>query len=305
MHRLHAIQFVPREPIALRKRIGLGIAKEIIFFIERILQILERFKLQHHVERHRTAKVLIYIGHALADIGIVLEIVDEPIVERYAADAEDRRRRPDQGDRDDRGRLPARQVAEHASDTEFLAEVYERRCAAHQQQCRREKAERHDKGDGDTQTHHPAKVFDRDDVADRERPECRYRRQRRVQTRCELARHRDFHQVFRVQFFADLQQFTVADDEVNGQRDRGDRQQRDEVGRYDRRRLFQKAQNTHRQHNRYASRRYGQQHPARAAEEQVQDDHDQHHHRAAKDDKVVLDELNHVCGDHGYAAEVQ
>ena len=90
MHRPDPVKLVPGEPIAFREGVLLGLVGKQVpvpkVFEEVVRGRLPRLKVEHHVKRRGAAQVLVDVDHALIDVGIVLEVVDEAVVHGQLGD---------------------------------------------------------------------------------------------------------------------------------------------------------------------------------------------------------------------------
>ena len=84
MHRANSVELVAGEPIAFREGVCLGLIREQVAVFQIIKEvvsgILPRLKVENHVKGGGAAQMPVDIDHALVDVGIVLEVVDEAVV---------------------------------------------------------------------------------------------------------------------------------------------------------------------------------------------------------------------------------
>ena len=189
MHPLDRIDLVRRKPDIFLSGFKTECTRQVIHHVTKPKRIIGRlldsrfFEIHDNIQRCGTSQFFIDQLHALVDLGIIIEIVDKAVLHfehgntGYRNDCQYQCRCHD---------LPAVVLGNSGKHcgkgiTVFL--IGRNRGAWHSCQQRRKQCKGHQKRNRKADGHHPAKINDRFDAADRERSKCQDSGQRRIKAR--------------------------------------------------------------------------------------------------------------------------
>ena len=297
-----------REPVGRRGgHVDVPVLEVLLLVLQLCYLLLfgRAIEVEQDLQRRGSPELLVDELHALVDLGIGPEVVDEAVLDGEPGD-------PDPADdhQDDRARQhdvpvafrdgskPARHPQIHD-----LAHAGPRPSQQHQRG--RKQREGGQEGHCQPGAHHPAEVLHGLDAAEHERAEPDDGREGRVEARPDhsLQSQRDQLEVARFRQVA--VQLPVPDRQVDVHGDRNDQHQRQEVRRDDGHIPPDQTEDPDHGHARVEAAKQGKNHPPQLSKDHGQHDDQENEHAHSERDQVAPHEADHVVRDHGRPAKVQ